>query len=149
LQVTFRLFVDGGWFGVNNTDPGNDVALPAADLIAPAVQVTSDGGTTWTTVASQSNYVQQLTGALHDNSLNSNLVTFALNTPQSGIDGIRVIGESGGVAGGDSGFVGFTQFDAYTGGEVSVPEPSTWAMFGIGAVALVGWMMRRCCASLA
>jgi hypothetical protein len=95
LQVTFQIFVDGGWFGPNNTDPGGAVPLPAYDLIAPAVQVTTDG-TTWTTVGAATNYVSQLTGADHNNNLSSNLVTFALDTPQSDIEGIRIIGFSGG-----------------------------------------------------
>jgi hypothetical protein len=113
---------DGGWWGENGVVAGG-VPLLAADLAAPNVQVTSDGGATWSTVVSLSNdYVAQLTGVVRGTGF-----PFATSTPfatfnipqQNGIDGIRLIASGGGPADGN-GFVGVNEFEV-----IGVPQRLT------------------------
>ena len=90
-------FFDGGWFGPNATGPGNGGTLTGAHLSVPTLQVTSDGGTTWSGVASSANnYLAQLNGHAIGNTgaLNPTFTTatFPLDTPLTGINGIRLIG---------------------------------------------------------
>src|SRR5690606_39487830 len=56
LTLTFATFLDGGWFGWSSLDPGDGVPLIFEDLVEPTIQVTTDGGTTWTTVEHTSDY---------------------------------------------------------------------------------------------
>lgn len=143
LQVNFALFYDGGWFGPNGQDSLNDeeiasggtmqAPLTALDLsVLPALEITTNG-TTWTPVAYTSNYVSQLEGIYHYNEVISPTVTFTLNTPAQGIEGIELVGESGG----ESSFVGISNF------VVDAPEPSTYALLGAGLLALIGIARRR------
>jgi hypothetical protein len=53
LTLTMATFFDGGWFGPNSSRaraPAGFLSSPTY-LTAPVVQVTTDGGTTWATVA--------------------------------------------------------------------------------------------------
>ena len=43
---------DGGWWGVADSSAHDGMPLAAGELLAPSVQVTSNSGATWTTVAS-------------------------------------------------------------------------------------------------
>src|SRR6185503_9659738 len=47
LSLTNAAFFDGGWFGPNNNGPGASGTLTAANIIPPTIQITLDGGTTW------------------------------------------------------------------------------------------------------
>lgn len=121
ISVTMATFADGGWFGVNSaTPPGNsplvlDTHLSAATV--PEVQVTRDGGTTWNNVNSISDYLAQMDGHVIGNPPTTQTVTWTLDTPQAGIDGIRVIGTHGGIAGdAANGFIGATEVEVATGG---------------------------------
>jgi hypothetical protein len=138
LQVNFAIFFDGGWFGPNGEDAlpvelaasGNTEQAPltALDLsVLPSIEITTDG-TNWTTVNYTSNYVSQLEGIYHYNEVISPTVTFDLVDPAKAIEGIELIGESGGT----SDFVGISNF------VVVAPEPSTYALLGCGALALFG-----------
>jgi hypothetical protein len=134
LNLYSYLFSDGGYFGnnsnvdnshgYNGTDPGNNLA--ASDLVAPEVQITLDG-TTWTDVASTTNYDTALVGATVGSYPES---TFTLDTPVTGIEGIRLIGLNGG----QSEFVAVSELQVET-----APEPSTYALMltGLGMLALV------------
>jgi hypothetical protein len=138
VQVNFALFYDGGWFGPNGQDSldqeeqasGGTMQAPltAQDLsVLPTMQITTDGST-WTDVSYTSNYASQLEGIYHYNEVISPIVTFTLDTPAADIEGIRLIGQSGGT----SDFVGISNF------AVLAPEPSTYALFGCGLLALLG-----------
>ncbi len=113
VEVTFAVFFDGGWFGPNSSGPGNGSYLSEEEhLIEPVVQVTSDGGTTWTTVTTSSNYISVMNGhplpvAAFGPPVPTTAI-FQLEPPQAGIDGIRVMGSEGGTASG--GFLGFFEF---------------------------------------
>jgi hypothetical protein len=138
LQVNFAIFFDGGWFGPNGedalpvelaaSDNTEQAPLTATDLsVLPTLEITTDGST-WTPVGYTSNYVSQLEGIYHYNEVISPTVTFTLDTPAQGIEGIELVGESGGT----SSFVGISNF------AVEAPEPSTYALLGAGLLALVG-----------
>ncbi|HEX6961934.1 MAG TPA: hypothetical protein VF175_08720, partial [Lacipirellula sp.] len=104
---------DGGWWGENGVVAGG-VPLEAADLAAPAVQITDDGGMTWSTIAALSDdYVAQYTGVVRGTGFplatSGPFATF--NIPeQNGVNGIRLIGSGGGPADGN-GFIGVNEFE--------------------------------------
>lgn len=116
LVLTLATFFDGGWFGVNGTGPGAGGALTAAHLAEPTVQITVDGGATWSEVAHTSNYIATMTG--HNvggggfPNPTSRTSTFTLATPIDSIDGIRLIGRDGGQA--DVGFLGVFELEVIT-----------------------------------
>ena len=99
--LTLNDFGDGGWFG---SDQSNTVTP-----IAPLLQVTTDGGTSWTTVNQTNDYLSQITEAKRSNGNAFPPVTFSLVVPATGIDGIRVIGKEGGTA--SSGFIGVREVE--------------------------------------
>jgi hypothetical protein len=115
LKLTLATFLDGGWFGPNNKGPGGGNALTAAYLTEPNVQISRDGGTTWTNVAHASDYLKVLNGHLIGGGSVPNpssvTATFTLPKPVTGINGIRIIGLEGGTASG--GFLGVFEFQVY------------------------------------
>ena len=147
VVMNVATFFDGGWFGPNAAGPGNGGVLGAVDhLSVPTVQVTSDGGTTWTSIASDSNdYVAQLEGhAIGDTAANNPTfatVTFPLNDPQVGINGIRLIGSEGGGPAGDDlgGFIGAAEFEVNTS---AIPEPSSALLIFLSGLGLFAWRRR-------
>jgi hypothetical protein len=109
LELSLATFYDGGWFGVNNAGPGAGGSLSAAlHLSEPSVQVTTNGGTTWTAVAHTSDYLQALNGQqlpiIAGGPPTHATGSFQLSQPQPGINGVRIIGTEGGTASG--GFLG-------------------------------------------
>jgi hypothetical protein len=104
---------DGGWWGENGVVAGG-VPLAAGDVASPAVQVTSNGGATWTTVTPVSNdYVATYTGVVRGTGFpfatSGPFATF--NIPeQNGVNGVRLIGSGGGPADGN-GFIGVNEFE--------------------------------------
>jgi hypothetical protein len=111
LTLTMATFFDGGWFGQSSVGVGAGNPLTAAVLIEPEIQVTNDGGSTWTTLGHTSNYLTSFTGHRVGGggqpNPSSRSATFTLNAIQANIDGIRVIGSNGGSAGADAnGFIG-------------------------------------------
>jgi hypothetical protein len=123
LQLTLATFYDGGWFGVNATGPGAGGILSSnTDLIVPSVQVSTDGAVAWTNVAFVSDYLS----ALHGHALpvvafgepTSVTATFRLNTPQTNINAIRLLGSEGGTAGG--GFLAVFELSVFT----SIAQPA-------------------------
>lgn len=125
ISLTIATFVDGGWFGFNDSSPFANSPLEldthiSADSL-PEVQVTNDGGSTWSTVPSSTDYLSVMTGHFIGNPPTTNTVTWNLNSPQASIDGIRVIGTHGGSAGDAyNGFLGVTEVAVTTGGIVSI-----------------------------
>jgi len=120
ISLTMATFVDGGWFGINGTTPTANSPLELDTHISaeslPEVQVTSDEGGTWSAVPSTTDYLDVMTGHLIGNPPTTATVTWNLNTAQSGIDGIRLIGTHGGLAGDASnGFLGVTEVSVTTG----------------------------------
>lgn len=116
IHVTFATFPTGGWFGPAGVGPGDGGVLgtePVNYLIEPVVQVTEDGGLTWTNVEFTSNYIAAMTGHGIGGGANpwatARTVTFTLTSPVTGKDGIRIIGENGGTA--SNGFVGVFEFE--------------------------------------
>lgn len=126
---------DGGWWGVADTSAHDGMPLTAAELLAPSVQVTSNSGATWTTVASTSDYVTSYTGVVRGNGVPNAgagpLATFNFAS-QSGINGIRLIGEGGGNAGAGPGFIGLIEMEVLQDAGVVFPtldiNTSTGAM---------------------
>jgi hypothetical protein len=109
LELTMAIFFDGGWFGVNNLGPGSGSTLSALEhLTEPIVQITKDQGTNWSTINATSDYMTALDGhplpAVDYGDPTAATATFTLTQPQTGINGIRIIGSEGGTASG--GFLG-------------------------------------------
>ncbi|MDB6122654.1 MAG: hypothetical protein JWQ71_1647 [Pedosphaera sp.] len=122
LELSLAIFSDGGWFGVNNAGPGAGGVLSAAlHLIEPMVQVTTNGGSSWLTVARTSDYLQMLNGhqlpAVVSGPPTHVTTHFQLSDPQPGINGVRVVGSEGGTA--SVGFLGVFEFAVHA----SKPEP--------------------------
>jgi hypothetical protein len=107
-------FGDGGWFGVNNTGPGAGAPLTAAHLTEPILQVSTNGGVDWVSVAFTSDYTNKLIGHRIGGNGQPNpssvTVTFELTEPATNINAIRVIGPEGGTA--SRGFIGVFEFMA-------------------------------------
>jgi hypothetical protein len=137
LSVTayMRDYGDGGWFGQEGV---GGPTLNSGNLIAPTLQITTDG-TNWVDVATTDNYVTNLTGSsAGQGSLPS--FTFTLDSWTFGIEGIRLVGQPGGVSGDGAspGFLGINEFQVVA----EAPEPSTYAMMLAGVVFL-GFCARR------
>jgi hypothetical protein len=116
LELGLATFFDGGWFGVNNAGPGSGGSLSKAEhLVEPSVQVTRDGGTNWTSVEHTSDYLTAVDGhplpAVDFGAPTLAAATFQLTQPQTGIDGIRIIGTEGGTASG--GFLGVFELSVH------------------------------------
>ncbi len=119
LTLTMGCFSDGGWFGFPGATPGASNPLNNVSyLVEPSVQVTSDGGVTWTAVDAVTDYLALLEG--HNiggtggsgtfPNPNPKAFTVTLDTPVSGINGVRLIGTNGGLAGSDTnGFLGIME----------------------------------------
>jgi hypothetical protein len=108
LTLSLATFFDGGWFGPNSAGPGASGALDASYLIEPSVQVSTNGGTSWTTVAKTSDYLTSLNGHTLPPAFGAPTLataTFQLTPPLTNISGIRIIGTNGGPADGN-GFIG-------------------------------------------
>ncbi len=143
IDVNFHLFIDGGWFGAKglSSDPITQY------LVAPDVQVTSDG-VTWTTVSSTSNYIATLSGLSPAFQTTSD-VTFQTSTAVAGATGVRLIGLGGGYAGSGNGFVGVSEVRVstipFTDPSV-VPEPTSLAgaLTALGITALAVRRRRPC-----
>lgn len=128
---------DGGWWGVADSSAHDGIPLAAGELLPPNVQVTSNGGATWTTIASTSDYVTSYTGVVRGNGVPNAgagpLATFSFAS-QSGINGIRLIGEGGGNAGAGPGFIGLIEMEVLQ--EAGVVFPSLDINTATGAMTL-------------
>jgi formylglycine-generating enzyme required for sulfatase activity len=105
LSLTMATFQDGGWFGIQDS-PLSGQALTAGMLVAPVVQVSVDL-LTWTTVPATMNYATVANGHAIGSSSGPTSFTFNITLPiwQTGMRGIRVLGQSGGWGDGN-GFIG-------------------------------------------
>lgn len=135
LSVQHFLANDGGWFGPTTVVAGG-APLTAADLAAPTLQVTSDGGTTWVDVATTNDYVSQLTGNVRGTGFpdgtTAEWATFDF-AAQNGINGIRLVGNGAGNAGGDAnGFIAVHEIAV----EGVIPEPGSLALLGLGGLLI-------------
>jgi hypothetical protein len=121
LTLNIACFGDGGWFGFAGVSPSpGGVLTSVSHLIEPSVQVTADGGVTWSAVDIATDYLTQLEnhniGGGGFPNPNPKSFTITLNTPVSGINGIRIIGENGGLAGTDvNGFLGIMEIEVDAG----------------------------------
>ena len=118
VSLQLACFFDGGWFGPNNATPGPGGGLAnPTHLTVPTVQITTDNGTTWTnTTSTSNNYLSVMSGAQIGINGGTNpryyTISFPLDTPQTGINGIRLIGLEGGTA--DAGFIAAAEFEIQT-----------------------------------
>jgi hypothetical protein len=140
IRVQNFAAADGGWWGADDTVAHDGQPLTALELIAPSVQVTTNGGVTWTTVASTSNYVTSYSGVVRGNGVPNAgagpLATFNFAS-QSGVNGVRLVGEGGGNAGsGPSGrgFVGVIEMEVLQ--DVGVVFPTLNINTTTGAMTL-------------
>lgn len=113
VNVQNYLANDGGWWGPTDVISGGNPLSPS-DLTAPLVQITSNGGVSWTTVAGvSSNYVTLYTGVARGtgfpDATSGPLASFSF-FPQNGINGIRLLGNGAGPADGN-GFIGVNEFE--------------------------------------
>jgi hypothetical protein len=132
LRLSLAIFFDGGWFGVNGIGPGTGGFLSAVThLTEPTVQVSTNGGTNWTTIGQISDYLTALDGqplpTVDFGAPTTGTATFYLDEPQTNINAIRIIGTEGGTASG--GFLGVFELEAH----VDVPQPVTLLNVGIAA----------------
>jgi len=150
IKLTFELDLygqPGSYFGDNGVGDAaqvggtGDYFLNLPSTLTLFMQVTTDG-TTWTDVAFNSNYSSIMNGLdLGDGAtaMLSPQVTFNLDSTADGanIEGIRLIGTVGG--GRDDGMLGVADM------EILTPEPSTYALIGLGMAGLfvVGRFVRR------
>ncbi len=115
LELTLATFFDGGWFGPNNKGPGAGGKLNPTYLTEPNIQVTVDGGVTWTNVARTSDYLTVFNGHGIGGGANPNptsaTATFILNPPIANVNGVRIIGSEGGTA--SRGFIGVFELKVY------------------------------------
>ena len=114
LRLNMATFFDGGWFGVSGEGPGSGGMLDLdTHLEEPLVQVTSDGGDSWNTVGHRSNYLEVLDQhplpAVDFGPPTNAVSEFVLDTVQSGINGIRIVGPDGGTA--SDGFIGIFELE--------------------------------------
>lgn len=145
LTLTMETFFDGGWFGPNGQSPGNGGTLTPAFLSDATVQFSLSADPTsasgvWTSVAATSNYLSVFNGHVIGTNGGTNptvppAATWTLNTPLTGITGIRLIGPEGGSAASQGGFIGVREMAVE-----AVPEPSTVLTLMCGAAVLA---MRR------
>jgi hypothetical protein len=144
VNLYMNAFGDGGWFGPN-ADFGRSSPLSSNDLTAPVIQETTNDGISWTTVATTNDYVTTFAGHVSPGQGSTPEVTFTLDTPLTGIDGIRIIGLNGGYAGtgadsnATSGFMAINELQIEAS---DVPEPSAYAMM-LGGLAFIGLCIRR------
>ncbi|MGV3772551.1 MAG: hypothetical protein ACO1QB_06580, partial [Verrucomicrobiales bacterium] len=130
LNLTLATFLDGGWFGANGVGPAPGGMLSPEFLREPSVQISTDGNV-WTTVPHTSDYLTVMNGHSIGGGDTPNpsfmSAIFTLNTPASGIRGVRIIGENGGAADGN-GFLGVTDLvveatDAPDSDADGLPDP--------------------------
>ena len=123
LRLDLAAFVNGGWFGPNNQCPSVGGALCPPYLTEPDIQTSYDGGVTWTTLAHTSDYLTALNGhhiAGSDNKPTCATALFRLNSPVSGINGIRLAASSGG----SGNFLGVFELEVLTKMPVRLLNPT-------------------------
>lgn len=151
IRLYSRLYADGGWFGTAAGDThapnSNNNLADAADLAAPSVQVSTDGGANWTTIPAASDYEAVIGPAVAAN-FNGVVTTPALFefAPQSGITGLRLVGFGGGrsdvPAGQDEqGFIGVAEFEV---GFVPVPPALILLAAPLGWLGMSARRPRAC-----
>jgi len=128
VTLDLAAFSDGGWFGPNGIGPGAGGTLTAPYLTQPTVQVSTNGGTNWTTVAFSADYLTALDGASIGGggfpNPNRLTATFLLDPPVTNINGLRLLGPNGGIAGPDTnGFLGV--FEACSSLQSKPPSRTT------------------------
>ena len=139
VTLSMATFRDGGWFGINGENPGDSGELvldtDISEETAPVIQVSNDGGTSWSEVPSTSDYLTVMQGhvigdAAGENPTFPDDVTFTLSSPATGINGMRVIGSVGGNAGDQAnGFIAVSEIviDAVELGDLDEDGlPDTW-----------------------
>lgn len=116
VRVQHYLANDGGWWGPYSGQP-TSASLSASDLAAPQVQITRDGGATWSNVATaSSDYVSKYTGVPRGTGFpNATAGPFATLSfaEQNDVDGIRLIQNGAGNVDSGPGFIGVTEFEVY------------------------------------
>ena len=145
LRVIFATFNNGGWFGPPNVGPGGNGLLTAAHLEMPTVQITRDGGTTWSAVPHMSDYLTVLIGHRNGGAPNPSatptpVATFTLNEIATNVSGVRLIGREGGHT---QGFVGVFDLSVFPTAYVPPDSdgdqlPDAWEIEKTGDLAQLG-----------
>ncbi len=143
LRVIFATFDNGGWFGPQNVGPGANGLITAAHLEMPTVQITRDGGTTWSAVPHTSDYLTVLIGHRtgggtgNPSATWTPAATFNLNEIATNVNGVRLIGREGGHS---QGFVGVFDLSVFPTAYVSPDSdadqlPDAWEIEKTGDLA--------------
>jgi hypothetical protein len=116
VRVQHYLANDGGWWGPYSASPIS-APVAAADITSPQVQITTNGGATWSNVATATtDYVASYTGVPRGtgfpNATAGPLATLTF-TPQNNINGIRLIQNGAGNVDSGPGFIGVTEFEVF------------------------------------
>jgi hypothetical protein len=139
------LFLDGGWFGPNNSGPAAGGLLNSNYLSEPVVQITKDGGATWTKAEFKSDYLTALNkhaigGGTYPNPNPATAVFVLTNAANpkgiSGINGVRLVGSEGGGASG--GFLGVFELTALVDSSDSDRNglPDEWERLHFGKIGV-------------
>jgi len=128
-QIVFygHVFSNGGWFGE---------APDLASIVAPTVEYTTDGGTTWLAAASVTDDYVAVVDAVHPADGVYGPTTFDFDA-LGAVDGVRLYGRAAGQAAwGGKGFVRLQEIEVYAAAGEPIPEPAGLGLMGIALLAV-------------
>ena len=128
-QIVFygHVFGNGGWFGE---------APDLASIVAPTVQYTTDGGTTWLNATGQTDDYVAVVDAVHPADGVYGPATFDFDA-LGAVDGVRLYGRAAGQAAWNGqGFVRVQEIEVYAAAGAPIPEPAGLGLIGLALLAV-------------